>query len=151
MAVSGKLKNFFCNLKNKDAWGEKSPFHYLFKKKSKNLFIGIDYKDAFTMDHYFEQITNVKYRYHKSFRSKYIDENGKNSIKEYTMFVRKKKECDYTMISPKLDKILIKSKAYNYLKKNNLKFSLIDVSKVGKILINDLKKKQSQLIFPIKN
>ena len=51
-----------------------------------------------------------------------------------------KKECDYTMISPKLDKILIKSKAYNYLKKNNLKFSLIDVSKVGKILIKDLKK-----------
>ena len=49
----------------------------------------------------------------------------------------------------KLDKILIKSKAYNYLK-NNLKFSLIDVSKVGKILIKDLKK-QSQLIFPIKN
>ena len=43
------------------------------------------------MDHYFEQITNVKYRYHKSFRFKYIDENGKNSIKEYTMFVRKKK------------------------------------------------------------
>ena len=75
-AVSGKLKNFFCNLKNKDSWGVKSPFHYLYKKKSKNLFIGIDYKESFTMDHYFEQLTNVKYRYHKNFSANYIDENG---------------------------------------------------------------------------
>ena len=148
--MSGKLKSFFCNLKNKDSWGIKSPFHYLFKKKSKNLFIGIDYKDSFTMDHYFEQLMNVKYRYHKNFSADYIDEKSKKN-KEYSMYVRNKSECDFTMISPSLDKILSKSKAYSYLKRDKIKYSLVDVSKAGKILINDLKKNKSKLIYPVKN
>ena len=151
LAVSGKLKSFFCNLKNKDSWGINSPFHHLFKKKSKNLFIGIDYKDSFTMDHYFEQLMNVKYRYHKNFSADYIDEKSKKKNKEYSMYVRNKSECDFTMISPSLDKILSKSKAYSYLKRDKIKYSLVDVSKAGKILINDLKKNKSKLIYPVKN
>ena len=72
-AVFGKHKNYLCNLENKSSWGEDSPFKFLYKN-AKNLFIGIDYKNGFTMDHYFEQLTNVKYRYHKDFKSTYIDE-----------------------------------------------------------------------------
>ena len=62
------------------------------------------------MDHYFEQLMNVKYRYHKNFSAGYIDENGRKKNKEYSMYVRNKRECDFTMISPSLDKILSKSK-----------------------------------------
>ena len=94
---------------------------------------------------------NVKYRYHKNFSADYIDEKSKKKNKEYSMYVRNKSECDFTMISPSLDKILSKSKAYSYLKRDKIKYSLVDVSKAGKILINDLKKNKSKLIYPVKN
>ena len=32
------------------------------------------------MDHYFEQLAKVKYRYHKKFTSNYIDELNKPSL-----------------------------------------------------------------------
>ena len=32
---------------------------------AKNLFIGIDYKNGFTFDHYFEEKIGVDYRYFK--------------------------------------------------------------------------------------
>ena len=57
--------------------------------------VPIDYKKAFTMDHYFEQIAKVKYRYHKKFISNYVDKNNKKEKKEYSMYVRKQKICDF--------------------------------------------------------
>ena len=41
--------------------GGKSPFHYLLKINQKIYLLVLIIKDAFTMDHYFEQIANVKY------------------------------------------------------------------------------------------
>ena len=121
----------------------------MYKKKAKNIFIGIDYKKAFTMDHYFEQVTKVKYRYNKNFKSKYIGENGIKKNKNYSMFVRNVKICDDTKINPKLDGILKKHKIYNKIKVYNTYFGIIDIFKAGKILIKDLNKK-GELIYPIK-
>ena len=150
-AVWGKYKNLLVNLKNRSAWSANSPFDFLFKKKAKNLFIGIDYKEAFTMDHYFEQKVNVKYRYHKTFTSKYIDEKNSKKIKKYTMFVRKTNLCDTTKISNLLDVELIKIKALKKIKLKNVLFSLIDLNLASKIIIDDLKKEKSNFIYPIKN
>ena len=36
-----------------------------YKSGAKNLFIGIDYKNGFTFDHYFEEKIGVDYRYFK--------------------------------------------------------------------------------------
>lgn len=148
-AVYGKYQKFFCNLNNKSAWDKKSPFHYIYTKKAKNLFIGLDYKKAFTMDHYFEQITEVKYRYEKIFTSKYIKKNGKIKLKNYSMLVRNVKICDDTIIDTKLDKILKINKSYKKIKSNNTDFSIIDISKAGKIILKDLKKDHN-LIYPVK-
>jgi aminoglycoside 3-N-acetyltransferase len=148
-AVYGKYQKFFCNLNNKKAWDIKSPFHYIYKKKAKNIFIGLDYKKAFTMDHYFEQICKVKYRYEKVFTSKYINYNRKVQSKKYSMLVRNKSLCDVTVINPKLDKILKKDNAYKKVKLYNTNFSIIDIFKTGKILKEDLNKKQ-KLIYPVK-
>ena len=147
--VYGKKKKFFCNLENKDAWDKKSPFHYMYKKKAKNLFIGIDYKKAFTMDHYFEQICEVNYRYKKSFRSKYVGYDGEKKIKNFSMLVRNTKICDDTKISPKLDIILKRNKAFKKIKMFNTNFTIIDIYKAGKIIIKDLKKNR-ELIYPVK-
>ena len=148
-AVHGKYQKFFCNLNNKSAWDKKSPFHYMYTKKAKNLFIGLDYKKAFTMDHYFEQITRVKYRYEKFFTSKYIDKSGKIKLKNYSMLVRNVKICDDTIIDTKLDKILKINKSYKKIKSNNTNFSIIDIFKAGKIILKDLKK-DCKLIYPVK-
>ena len=148
-AVQGKYQNYLCKLNNKSAWGKNSPFNFLYKIKAKNLFIGIDYKKAFTMDHYFEQIAKVRYRYHKKFISNYIDENNKKEKKEYSMYVRKEEICDFTVLSSKLDKVLKQKNILSIVKKNSTMFSLIDINKAGKLLIKDLQKKKKN-IYPVK-
>ena len=143
LAVYGKFKNYLFNLRNTSSWCENSPFDFIYKKKAKNLFIGIDYKDAFTMDHYFEQKANVNYRYHKKFSAKYLDHKCKVSKKTYSMFVRNKKLCDTTILDPKLDKILYKKKGLKKIKNQKINYSLIDINIAGKILLNDLSKPKS--------
>jgi len=151
LAVYGKFKNYLFNLNNTSAWGENSPFDFIYKKKAKNLFIGIDYKDAFTMDHYFEQKANVNYRYHKKFSAKYLDYKCKVSKKTYSMFVRNKKLCDTTILDPILDKILYKKKGLKKIKNQKINYSLIDINIAGKILLSDLSKTKSLYIYPVKN
>ena len=150
-AVYGKFQDYLFKLNNKSSWGKNSPFDFIYRKRAKNLFIGIDYKKAFTMDHYFEQIANVKYRFHKNFSAKYIDHNGKISKKTFSMFVRNKKLCDTTILDPKLDKILYKKKGLKKIKNCNIDYSLINIDKAGKILLNDLRNSKSVYIYPIKN
>ena len=85
------------------------------------------------MDHYFEQLAKVKYRYHKKFTSNYIDENKKKQKKVYTMYVRKTNICDITVLSPKLDQVFKKNKTLSIIKRNNVVFSLIRINKAGKL------------------
>ena len=66
------------------------------------------------------------------------------------MFVRKVEMCDATAISSRLDNILLKNNSLFFLKKNGSKFSMVNIFKAGKILIKDLKKDKSKLIYPIK-
>ena len=148
LAVWGKYKKYLCGLNNKSSWGQGSPFDFMYKKSCKNIFIGIDYKDAFTMDHYFEQKVKVNYRYNKTFTSAYIDEFGKKKLKNYTMFVRKEDLCKSTKISKLLDTKLLKNKSLKKLRFKNVLFSLINLKNTSKIIIADLKKKNSKLIFP---
>ena len=150
LAVWGKHKKHLCSLQNKTSWGEGSPFDFMYKKNCKNLFIGLDYKEAFTMDHYFEQKVKVNYRYNKTFTSTYIDEFGKKKIKSYSMYVRNENLCKSTKISKLLDNKLLKNKSLIKFKFKNILFSLIDLKKTSKIIIADLKKNKSIFIFPVK-
>ena len=65
------------------------------------------------------------------------------------MLVRNVKICDDTIIDTKLDKILKINKSYKKIKSNNTDFSIIDISKAGKIILKDLKKDHN-LIYPVK-
>ena len=67
------------------------------------------------------------------------------------MFVRNKKLCDTTILDPKLDKILYKKKGLKKIKNCNIDYSLINIDKAGKILLNDLRNSKSVYIYPIKN
>ena len=149
-AVYGKYQKYLCNMKNKDSWSKNSPFNFFANSKSKFLFLGIDYKKSFTMDHYYEQKYKVNYRYKKNFKNIYIDKENKKKIKTFSMFVRKRKICDDTKISSNLDKILIKNKIMKEIKINKTNFGVLKIPETGEILSNDLKAKNYQFIFPIK-
>ena len=149
-SVWGKDKKKLISMNNKSSWGEDSPFAYLFEKKAKNLFVGIDYKKAFTMDHYFEQKNSVEYRYHKDFKAEYIDKKKNKSFKTFSMFVRDTNKIDSTGINPNLDEILIKSNGYKKYEINKIYFGIIYLDIAGKIIDDDIKNDKN-LIFPIKN
>ncbi len=149
-SVWGKDQQKLIDMDNTSSWDESSPFYYLFRKKAKNLFIGLDYKNGFTMDHYFEQKNNVEYRYHKDFRANYIDKEGKIEKKTYSMFVRDIKKVDVTGISSSLDSILIKNDGYKKYIINNIHYGIINLEIAGNIIDNDLKENKV-LIYPIKN
>lgn len=88
-AVYGKDKEMLIENDCIDSFGDESVFHYLYYNNAAQIGIGTNTYTAhhFIEEHFFKGI--IPYRYIKTFKSEYIDEYGKSSIKEYSMFVRK--------------------------------------------------------------
>ena len=148
-AVTGKDKDYICNLNHKNCFGLNSPFGYLIKNHGKNLFIGIDYKDGFTFAHVAEEAVGVDYRYYKNFTGFYFDKfNEKNKVR-YKMYVRDLNLNVITGIDKKLDGILYKNKAYEKKVFNGISFILIDIYQAYKAMVKDLKSKGG-IIYPKK-
>lgn len=86
--VWGKDAEDLASFRNESAWGEDSPFGYFHRNHAKMLLIDVHLKQCYTFMHYVEEQLRVPYRYMKNFRINYIDQNGKESERSYTMFVR---------------------------------------------------------------
>ncbi len=88
-AVYGKDRDKLVENDFIDSFGDESVFHYLYYNNAAQIGIGTNTYTAhhFIEEHFFKYI--IPYRYIKMFKSEYIDESGKSSIKEYSMFVRK--------------------------------------------------------------
>ena len=145
-AVSGKDREKLISLDDQSGWGPNSLFAYFHKSGAKNLFIGIDYKNGFTFDHYFEEKIGVDYRYFKYFESDYIDYSGIKSRKKYKMYVRDLDKNIVTSISPKLNDELLKKKGYTKYHFENIYFGLVNMKIAGDVMENDIIKKGG-LIF----
>ncbi len=91
-AVWGKGKEELCAMENKDAWGSNTPFSYMYDHKGKGCILGLENTDGLTFKLHLEQVYGVPYRYSKEFTAPYIDENGVQSERTYSMNVR-----DYAM------------------------------------------------------
>jgi len=144
--VKGKDQDYLYNLDDESGWGPKSLFAYFYENNAKNLFIGIDYKNGFTFDHYFEEKIGVDYRYFKYFEAKYINRQGKEQTKKYTMYVRDLEKNIITSISDNMDLALNKMNAYTKLFYNDIYFGLVDMKIAGDIMEEDIRK-QGGLIF----
>ncbi len=145
-AVNGKDKNSLTELDDESGWGPKSLFAYFHNNSAKNLFIGIDYKNGFTFDHYFEEKIGVDYRYFKYFEANYIDYDGSKSKKKYKMYVRDLEKNIVTSINEKLDKVLEDKNAYFKKMFEGIYFGIVDMKVAGDVMENDIKKKGG-LIF----
>ena len=145
-AVSGKYKNYLYKIDTKSGWSKKSIFGFLYRNNAKNLFIGLDYKDGFTFDHFIEEKNKVSYRFFKTFKGMYVGKNKKKKIKKYKMFVRNPKLNGRTEINHKLDNIMWKKGCYKKYEFNKIKIGLVYLKKAGDIMDNDIKS-NGKLIF----
>ena len=116
----------------------------MIENNGKCLFIGMDYKDGFTFVHVAEEAVGVNFRYFKEFSGNCIFGNRKKFLK-YKMYVRDKDSNYITGISNKLDKILIKKKAYKKIILNE-KLGVIDIKKTYDTMVQDLKKTKLSFI-----
>lgn len=88
-AVHGKYQNQLVSMNNTDSFGIDSPFHFFREHNVINIIIDVSLLHSFTFVHYVEEISGVvKYRYIKNFTAGYIDENGAEDVRTYSMFVR---------------------------------------------------------------
>mgnify|MGYP001082635638 CR=1 FL=1 len=149
-AVTGKNKDYICNLNHESCFGLDSPFGYLIENHGKNLFIDIDYKEGFTFDHVAEETVGVDYRYFKHFSGFYTDKLNRQTRVNYKMYVRNLSlNISMTAIDKKFDEILIKNNAYTKKIENGISFILIDINRAYKAAIHDLESKGG-LIYPKK-
>ena len=135
---------------DENCFGIKSIFGYLIEKKAINLFLGVDYKNAFTFVHVAEQKANVDYRYLKTFKGKAIQSN-KIKKKEIKLYVRNlKMKIGSTEISPKLDKEIFKKKLLISRKILNIKVHKLLINETYNLILKDLFKKNFKFVFPKK-
>jgi len=110
--VWGKHQEYLCGLENINAFGEGTPFDFLYQNCAKNVRIGNLQVWAFTQRHHAEKMASVPFRYEKMFEGEYIDRNGLRSTRQYSMFVRRLdldvELNDYSVIESDWEKFGIK-------------------------------------------
>lgn len=149
-SIFGKEKNKIATLRHHSCFSLDSPFGYLIKNKGKNLFIDLDYKDAFTFVHVAEECVGVDYRYHKKFSGKYIGKNGLEKSESFQMYVREDTKASSTLIDKKFDHKLLEKKALKTVRYGNITFSIVDIEIAYKLMVENIKNKKG-LIRPLLN
>ncbi|MBD5522967.1 MAG: AAC(3) family N-acetyltransferase [Lachnospiraceae bacterium] len=143
-AVWGKDAKRLYKMENKDSFGQDSPFAYLKEVRAKNLFIDVSYQDSFTFAHYAEEWEgNVPYRYIKEFTAGYIDEQGKEEIRTYSMFVRDLDKNVHVTINPMEEKFIEASAVRTY-EINGVNFRLLSLDKAYELMKEDILNNRSR-------
>lgn len=137
-AVWGKDKDYLTSLDYVDSFGGESIFAWFEMVKAKNIFINVPYVNSATFIHHIEQKNSVNYRYIKDFTANYIDKNGNNSQKTYSMFVRYLDKNVETLIEP-MHEIFVKHKAVTESKFYDSTFRILDMPKAYKLVEEDIK------------
>ena len=139
LLVWGKDKKKICKMKHNDCFSKNSPFGYLIKKKSKLLFVNIDFKKTgFPFFHLAEQEVGVYYRFFKIFSGKFIKNKKKRDI-SIKMYVRKKNYKILKYYSDHIERILQKKKSLKKVKDFGSESSLIDLKTLYDLTIKQLK------------
>jgi len=148
--IYGKDANYISNLKHSSCFVLKeTPFGYLINNNGKNLFIGLDYKEALTFVHVAEEEARAEYRYFKYFKGTYTYDSGISKKVSYKMYVRKLRQVLGTLVHKKFDNELIKNNALSKSSIGNIKFAVIDIKKTYDLILKDLKSER-KYIYTVK-
>ena len=137
--ISGLLKDEFCEIDSRSAFGENSVFNFMVKKNFKIIFIDLDYKKSFSFIHHFEELSGITYRFKKKFRGLYTYNNEAPKIKTYELFVKYMNSNKHTYPNEKLKSILMNKNIFYERLYNGVKFQVIDIKKSKKIIMSQIK------------
>lgn len=87
-AVIGAGAEDFRGLFNESGYGDDSPFGLLRRIDGKIAVLDLMGQNSMTFYHHVEQMQNVPYRYHKTFRTAYTDTGGTTCDRAFSIFVR---------------------------------------------------------------
>lgn len=87
-AVMGYHKEIFTGLCNYSAFGDDSPFAKLLELGGKIAALDIAGEYCMTFYHHVEEMENAPNRHHKIFKGKYIDEDGNETEREFSVYSR---------------------------------------------------------------
>lgn len=147
--VKGKYQEELCSLNNTDSFGIDSPFAFFDKKYAKSLLFGIGLQEGFTFAHYAEQVGKAPYRYIKNFTAPYIDENGVEEVRTYSMFVRRL-DLDVVADLSKLESLLINKKVAKRIVVNDIPYTIIDMHSSLPLIVSDVKNNRSRSLYSYK-
>ena len=136
-------------MENVSSFGDDSPFGYLEHCHGKNVLINLHYTDCFTFVHHMEEVCGVNtYRFPKTFTGQYIDAEGRESTRSYSMLVRSYElyeETDLTLIGEKLenpwrpdDASEIQAPAARLLILNDLPYRIVDLAAAAPVIADDI-------------
>ena len=141
--VWGKYAKELCEMNNVSAFGEGTPFEFLYEHEGKQLCLGNAQTDACTQLHHAETVAHVPYRFNKPFEGMYTDINGNTEKRTYTMPVR---PFDVSVLADEF----FDGERYEFLaKKGILHKEMLDG--VLRLLVVDLKKMQDFVVDDLTN
>jgi aminoglycoside 3-N-acetyltransferase len=137
-AVAGRDQQLLCDMENVSSFGADSPFGYLEQRHGKNVLINLHYTDCFTFVHHCEEICGVNtYRFQKTFTGQYIDAEGNESTRSYSMLVRSYElylETDLTLIGEKMEA----AGAARVLTLNDIPYRIVDLYAAAPVIKDDI-------------
>lgn len=137
-AVWGKDADRLYEMENRDSFGQDSPFAYLREVQAKNLFIDVSYQDSFTFAHYVEEWEGrVPYRYVKDFTAGYIDRQGTEEERTYSMFVRDLEMNVQVTINP-MEEQFVQAGAVHAYEINGVDFRLLELGTAYELMREDI-------------
>jgi aminoglycoside 3-N-acetyltransferase len=128
--VKGDGLDLLCSLNNLSSFGHDSPFALMYQKHAKALLVNLGIHDSFTFTHYVEESAKVSYRYHKTFKINYTDEQSIQSVKRYSIY---KKFPWIALNFHPLEQMLIPSEI-QHSNINGVAFRLLDLRKAFQII-----------------
>lgn len=149
-AVWGAGKDELCALENKSSFGADSPFTYCRDHNVKNYFIDVECQHSFTFVHYVEEQVGIKYRYIKDFTAGYIDENGVESQRTYSMNVRDLDLEIFITIYPFEEEFIQKGISRRF-QVNGIDYKVVEMGKSYPVIAEDVKNNRSRRICTYTN
>lgn len=147
-AVAGKYQQDLTSLDNIGAFDSNSPFDFMYRNNAKMIIVDLPLQNSFTFVHYVEEVYKVSYRYNKSFKANYIDENENKERKEYDMYVRDIDNNVLTYIEP-LENIFINDKVMDVSFYEDIEIKRIDLKSAYNSIANDIINNNANNLYKI--
>lgn len=96
----GQQAEKFGDIDNTSGYGADSPFALLRQFEGQIAVLDLPDQRSMTFYHHVEEMCQVPYRYHKFFEAGYLGEDGQESLKRYSIFVRDLDQGVLTHVDP---------------------------------------------------